>query len=472
MMQKVKHFFGAQDLTVGSPMRGLLQFSIPLLIGNFAQQMYNTVDSMVVGQYIGDNALAAVGASGPVLNLLLVLFMGISTGAGIMVAQFFGARDKENLSRTAGTTITLTFLCGVVMMGVGVFASRPLLGLLDTPAEIMEDSVSYLTIIFLGIVGMAYYNILAGVLRGMGDSTYPLLFLIIATVLNIALDILFVAQFGMGVAGVAWATIIAQGISAVLCVIRLLRMRDVVDLSARRLKIDRRLTGRLCALGLPAGVTQAIFSLSAIVVQRLTNTLGTDVVTAVTAVMRVDGFCMMPNFTFGTAATTFVGQNIGARRMDRVEKGTRDSLKLALIVSCLLTGCILLFGGPLMGMFTKTQRIVDLGVQQMRILAAGYIAFAVTQVLSGVMRGAGETMLPMWISILTTVVIRVPIAYGWAALTRSEAFPNGDPVCLFASLLISWVLGAALTALAFRRGKWRRKALRSFEQFEKHGEVQ
>ncbi len=459
MFQKLSQRFGAQDMTSGSPVSVLVQFSIPLLIGNLAQQLYNTVDSIVVGKYVGDNALAAVGASGPILNLLLVLFMGISTGASIMVAQYFGARQREPLTKTVGSAITLTLLSSIFIMVVGTLLVRPLLTLLDTPPDIYEDTCAYLTIFFLGIIGCAYYNIISGILRGLGDSFTPLLFLIVACGLNIVLDLVFVANFGLGVAGVAWATIIAQAISAVLCFIRLFRMHDTLTITPHMLKLDKKLVLQLTKLGLPSGLTQAVFSMAAIVVQSLTNSFGTAVIACSTVVMRVDGFAMMPNFTFGTAMTTYAGQNIGAGKLDRVEQGTKDGMRIGVLASVVLTVCILIFGGPLMSAFTNTQEVINLGVHMMRILAVGYIAMAITQILSGVMRGAGDTMTPMWISLVTTVIIRVPIAYGIAFLTRSEALPKGSPDSLFISLLVSWTMGALLTIFFFRRGKWRHKAI-------------
>ena len=456
-LSRVKLFFGVQDMTSGSPMRKLVQFSLPLLIGNLAQQLYNTVDSIVVGKYIGDTALAAVGTAGPVLNLLLVLFMGVATGASIMASQYFGARERESLSRVVGTTIVLTVGSGLLMTVVGYFASPLLIGMIAPPEDVAQGAITYLQIIFLGMVGGGAYNILSGVLRGIGDSFWPLVYLIIACLLNIVLDILFVARFDMGIAGVAWATIIAQAISGVLCVIRLARMKNLIDINRRTLVPDGPLTRRLCMLGLPAGVTQALFSMSAIVVQGLTNTLGTAVIAANVAIMRVDGFAMMPNFTFGTASTTYVGQNIGARRLDRARAGVRDLIKLALGTAGVLVACILLFGRGLIGLFTETDDVITIGVYGLRWLALGYIAFAVSQVLQGAMRGAGETMAPMWISIFATIIIRLPLAYLLTSLTRSEAWPRGNPQALFASLLIAWLLAMAITVIVYRRGAWKRR---------------
>ncbi len=459
MAGKLSSMFDARDMTEGSPVSNLIQFSIPLLVGNLAQQLYNTVDSIVVGQYVGDNALAAVGASGPLLNLLLVLFMGVATGAGIMVSQYFGAKDRENLSLTVGNTLTLTLIAGLLMTILGVALTRPFMTMLSTPPDILDMSCDYLIIIFAGMVGCAFYNIVSGILRGLGDSMMPLFFLLLACGLNIVLDLLFVATFHMGVAGVAWATIIAQAISAIFCVLRLIRMRHVLTINGHTLRLHGDLVWRLIKLGLPAGLSQAIFSMAAIVVQSLTNSFGTAVIAASTMVMRVDGFVMMPNFTFGTAMTTFAGQNIGAGKLDRVHRGTKDGVIMALIVSSTLCACILLFGQYLMALFTDTPEVITLGVRMMRILAAGYIAMGLSQTLLGVMRGAGDTMTPMWASVLTTVVIRLPLAYLLAYLTRSEAQPTGSPDSLYISLLVSWLLGAAFSFACYKWGKWSKRAV-------------
>lgn len=458
-MESLRKMFGTQDMTVGKPLSNLASFSIPLLIGNFAQQMYNTVDSIVVGKYVGDNALAAVGASGPILNLLILLFVGISTGAGIMVAQYYGAKKKEELSRTVGSCMTLILVSSAIVMLVGPLIARPLITLLGTPDTVADMAVSYLVIIFLGILGGGAYNIISGILRGMGDSFYPLVFLVVACLLNIALDLLFVCKFRMGVPGVAWATIIAQMVSGALCVIRLVRMKDTVQITRKSLIPDRLLTGEIVRLGLPSGLTQAVFSMASIVVQRLTNSFGEMIMAVSVVVMRVDGFAMLPNFTFGIALTTFVGQNVGAGRMDRVHEGVRSGLRAGLAIAAALVTMILLGGRPLMGLFTQTQAVVDTSMHMMKILAVGYIAMAITQSLSGVMRGAGDTVTPMWISLVTTVVIRMPLAYLIAYLTRTEAQPNGTPDALFISLLIAWISGAVITSIFYKRGKWKKKSV-------------
>ena len=455
-----KSLFAPTDMTLGKPWKSIVSFTLPMLIGNIAQQLYATVDSIIVGQYEGDNALAAVGSATPILNLLLVLFIGISAGASIMVAQYFGARNREKLSFTVGNCITVTLISCVLLVVVATPFLRGLLHVLNTPESILEDCFDYLFISLIGMVGMAYYNILSGIIRGLGDSFSALVYLLVATVINIGLDIYFVAGLDMGVAGVALATVIAQLVSAALCFIKLARMREFFDFGWGYLKPRREFVNTIVRLGLPSGLTQAIFSSAMIIVQSLTNQFGEQFIAANIITMRVDGFAMMPNFSFGTALTTYAGQNVGAGLYDRVKKGAKQGTLLAVGCSATITGVILIFGKSLMSVFTKTDALVDMSYYLMCILAVGYIAVAVTQSLSGIMRGAGDTMTPMWISLITTVAFRVPLAYGISYLTRTEALPVGRFECIQISLLSSWIMGAVITAIFYLRGKWKSKALK------------
>ena len=455
----LKQLFAPSDMTEGTPWKKIVLFAIPMLIGNVAQQLYNTVDSIVVGKYVGDNALAAVGSASPIFNLLLVLFVGISVGAGIMVSQYYGANKREELSKAIGTSITLTAVASIFIMTVSPFIIRPILEVLNTPVSIIDWCDSYLTILMMGVAGMAYYNILGGILRGLGDSVSALIYLLVATVINIVLDVYFVAGLNMGVSGVALATAIAQTISSILCLFKLLRMKNLFDLGWKELIPTWEQSVNLVRLGLPSGLTQAIMSMAMIVVQSLTNSFGEMVIAANVIIMRVDGFAMMPNFSFGNAMTTFAGQNVGAGKYDRVMEGSRQGTMIAVGVSTVITGIILLFGNILMYAFTDTPELVELSMHMMRILAVGYIAVAVTQSLSGIMRGAGDTMTPMWLSLLTTVGIRVPLAYALVYFTKSETLVNGAPESMFISLLVSWCLGAVLNIIIFRKGNWKNKAL-------------
>ncbi len=460
MSKNLKSVFAPTDMTEGKPWKSIVSFTLPMLIGNIAQQLYATVDSIVVGQYEGDNALAAVGSATPILNLLLVLFIGISAGASIMVAQYFGARNREKLSFTVGNCITVTLIACALLIVVAAPFLRGLLHALNTPESILEDCYDYLFISLIGMIGMAYYNILSGVIRGLGDSISALIYLLVATVINIGLDIYFVAGVGMGVAGVALATVIAQVVSASLCLIKLAKMREYFDFGWAFFKPRAEFVKTIIRLGLPSGLTQAIFSSAMIIVQSLTNQFGEQFIAANIITMRVDGFAMMPNFSFGTALTTYAGQNVGAGLYDRVRKGAKQGTLLAVVCSATITGVILLFGKPLMSVFTKTASLVDMSYYLMSILAVGYIAVAVTQSLSGIMRGAGDTMTPMWISLITTVIFRVPLAYGISFLTRTESLPVGRFECIQISLLASWIMGAVITVIFYLKGSWKSKALK------------
>ena len=448
----LKKLSAPTDLTQGTPWKGILWFTLPMIIGNIAQQLYSTVDSVVVGRYIGDNALAAVGSAMPILNMLLVLFIGISAGVNIMVSQYFGAQKRESLSYTIGNGLTVTAIACVILIAVATPLIRPVLAILN-------DCANYLLISVIGIAGMAYYNILSGIIRGLGDSFSVLIYLLVATVINIVLDIYFVAVVKMGVGGVALATVIAQCISSVLSLIKLAKMHEYFDFGWKFLKPVSQYVKTMIKLGLPSGLTQAIFSSAMIVVQSLTNQFGEQFIAANVVIMRVDGFAMMPNFSFGMALTTYAGQNVGAKLYDRVTQGAKQGTLLAVLFSAVITGAILLFGKGLMGIFTETKDLVELSYKLMQLLAVGYIAVAVTQSLSGIMRGAGDTVTPMWISLITTVFVRVPVAYGISFLTRTPELPFGRQECIQISLLFSWVLGAVMTVIFYRFGKWKSKAI-------------
>ena len=388
----LKSLFSAKDMTGGAPWQRILEFSIPMLLGNIAQQLYNTADSVIVGIYVGDNALASVGSAMPILNLLLALFVGISTGAGIVISQHFGARDREGLSTAIGNCISLTALATLLIMIVGPLITRPFLELLGTPDSIIDWCTDYLKIYFYGIVGFFFYNMLSGILRGLGDSFTALMFLLVSAALNVVLDLLFVAKFSMGVPGVALATVIAQAISAVLCYWKLMSMRDLFDLSLKTMRLIPAMAKRILKIGIPSGITQAIMATAGMVVQSLTNSMGETVIACNVIVMRVDGFAMLPNMTFGQAMSVYTGQNVGA----------------------------------------------------------------------------GDTVTPMWISIVSTIFLRVPTAYIMAALTKNEAYPNGQPISIFTSLLVSWTLGMVISIIVFRIGKWKKKMLASAAE---HGHV-
>ena len=417
-------------MTVGTPWKSIARFAFPMLIGNFAQQLYNTVDAVVVGRSRwGYTALASVGNALPILNLLLALFVGIATGAGILVAQFFGAKDRKSLEKTIGNCIFISFAAGLVIMIGGPLLTTPMLRAMNTLPEMFDACRDYLNIFFWGIFG-----------------------------LNVVGDLLLVEK--MGVAGVALATVIAQMISAILCLIKLMGMGDIFTLRREYVKPDAEYLRSIIRLGVPSGITQAIMSASMLIVQALVNSFGDAMLVAANVmVMRVDGYAMLPNFSFGQAMGTYAGQNVGAGRLDRLKPGTRQGTAMTVLTALILVPVIIWFGPALMDLFAPgNTELINLAMGMMYILAVGYIAVGVTQSLQGVIRGAGDTTSPMWITIFTTVFLRIPLAYGLVALTRSMGAPVlTQEKMIFVSLLSVWVMGALITVIVYFHGGWRKK---------------
>lgn len=458
VMEKIRGMFTPRDMTEGTPWKRIAEFAFPMLVGNFAQQLYNTVDAVVVGRSKGYEALAAVGNAGPILNLLLALFVGISTGAGILVSQYYGAKNREKLERTIGSFITVTAIASVFVMIVGPMITGPLLVLVGTLPEMFDACKAYLDIFFYGIAGVFFYNVFAGILRGLGDSFSALMFLFACAFLNVIGDLLLVEK--MGVAGVALATAISQAISAVLCLIKLMGMKDVFTLSCDTLKPRKEYIVSVVRLGIPSGITQAIMSCSGMIVQSLINSFNDAMFVACNVmIMRVDGYAMLPNFSFGQALGTYAGQNVGAGKIDRVKQGAKQGIIMALATALVLVPVIVLCGPWLMELFTPdSPELVKKAMSMLYMLAPGYIAVGVTQCLQGVMRGAGDTMTPMWISFGTTILLRIPLAYAMVALAKSagaEIFTQQSMV--FTSMLICWFVGLAITALCYVKGGWKKK---------------
>jgi putative MATE family efflux protein len=464
-LQKFKKMLSGIDMTQGKPWKNLLLFTLPLLIGNIFQQMYSTADAIILGRFVGDNALAAVGSSMPMFFLLMVVMMGISMGTGIMVSQYFGAKKRNDLSHTVGAALTLITILGVFMMALGPFVTRPLLVLLDTPAEILDDSVLYMTVLMVGILGMAYFNILSGILRGMGDAFSPLLYLAVTSILNVFLNLILIPDpwswtllgismpgFGFGVWGAAVGTVFAQGLTSLLCLRRLRKMRDTFDMGVKYLRPKKEYTVQLLKLGIPTAASQAIFAIAMMIVQPLANYFGPTFLAVNIIVMRIDGFVMMPNFSFGNAITVYAGQNMGAGKVDRLSVGVKQCILMALGTAVVLVSVVLFFGHYIAGLFTQTEEVIVMAMRMLRILAIGYIIFGVNMVLWGAMRGAGDAITPMWAAVINTVVVRVPTAYLFVHLM-------GRPEALFFSLLAGWTTNALLGVLAYRFGKWRTKGL-------------
>ena len=462
-MGNLRELFKPRNMSEGTPWKRLAMFAIPLVLGNFAQQLYNTVDTIVVGNSRwGANAIAAVGSAFPILNLMLALFVGIATGAGIMVAQFFGARNKEGLGKTIANCSILTIGASLAIMIVGPLITTPMLHAVNTLPELFDDCKLYLTISFIGIAGFFSYNIFSGILRGMGDSFSALGYLLLTTVLNIIGDLLLVDK--LGVAGVALATIFSQLISGILCIRKVLSLKQYFTLTRAEMKPDMNYIKRIVGLGIPSGLTMALMSLSGLVVQRLINSFGDSLFIAANSLtIRVDGYAMMPTMSFGMAMSTYAGQNIGAGRMDRVREGLKQCIIMAMIVSGIMTP-VVLFGGPyLLRLFTPDMALNRMTMGLIYIICPCYLINSVAQPMMGVIRGAGDTVSPMWMGIFTNIVLRLITSYGFVALARrAGAALWTQERMVFVSMVTGMVVSAILTFFVYKFGRWRNLRIMQF----------
>ena len=442
------------DMTQGALLPKVLMFSLPLIASGILQLLFNAADMVVVGRWAGKECLAAVGSTGSLINLMVNVFIGLSVGGSVAVARAFGANDPVAVHRGVHTAMTLAIIAGLVVGLVGFIFCRPLLAMMDNP--VLDLATTYMKIYFLGMPFNMIYNFGASILRAVGDTRRPLIYLTIAGVVNVVLNLILVIFFHMTVDGVAIATVTSQAVSAVLVVTCLMRSTGVVHLDLRDLRIHKREFALIARVGLPAGLQGSLFSISNVLIQSSVNSFGDVVVAANSAGSNLEGFVYTSMNAIHQAALTFASQNLGARKLKRIEEGTKQGLIMAAGLSAAITVILLFLNKFLFGFFTDTAELIDLAGRMMRIMAVGYVGVAVTQVLGGVMRGCGDTMTPMWISMISTILLRIPVAYGMAYLTASAAWPNGHPFSLSTSLLVSWTLGAVITFVAFRRGKWRK----------------
>ena len=450
-MDKTTSRADSRDLTQGSVVKKLVMFALPLIASNLIMQLYNIVDSIIVGNFIGSDAIAAVGSSFPIMMLFFSMFMGVATGAGIVVAQNCGAKNQEGLKKTVSTTFTLAIYIGVFITVVGLIITRPLLTLLGTPANIMSDATAYLTIIFAGMLGNTIYSIGGGILRGMGDSKGPLYILIISSILNALLASFFVIVCGWGVAGTATATIISQTLSGILVYFRINKGGYGVSVSFRSLKMDKPMLKLIVALGLPTGIQQMTMSIGGMIIQSFSNRFGSDLIAANSIIMRADGFVIMPMMGIGLALTTFVGQNMGAGKLDRAKHGIRAAA-LTVIGIGVTMGVVLWFCGIyIMRAFTDTQAVLEMGKQGIRVLAFFYCFMGLDQCFAGAMRGAGQAIAPM-ITGLIANLMRIPLAYFIAVVPMNY-------MGLFYAMAATMVLGATMIFTYYKTGKWQNKTI-------------
>ena len=429
------------DMTKGNITRHLVNFALPLLLGNLFQQLYNMVDTWVVGNYVSNEALSAVGTVGPVINTLIGFFLGLSSGAGVVISQYYGAGREEKVRQAVHTALMLTLALGVVFTVAGIAMTPLMLQLMKTPAEVAPEQATYLRIYFAGVIGLLLYNMGSGILRAVGDSRRPFYFLVVSAVLNTVLDLLFVIKFHMGVEGVAYATIIAQAVSAVLTLWVLMGAEGGIRLELRALRFTWSVLRQIVAVGIPAALQMAITAFSNVFVQSYINYFGPDCMSGWTAYNKVDQLMILPVQSISMANTTFVGQNLGVGDTPRAKKGVRTSLWLSVAVTAVLLIPVLLFAPDLTAFFNSKAEVVSYGALLLRLLSPFYFFFCINQIYAGALRGAGNSQMPMWIMLGSFVVFRQIYLYIMANFISNEiipialSYPAGWFVCSVATLL-------------------------------------
>ncbi len=443
---------GVKDMTQGNPYKLIFAFSIPLLIGNVFQQLYNMVDSIVVGNFVGTKALAAVGTGFPVIFMLSSLFIGIGIGTTIMISQYFGARDMESLENTVNTVYTAMMIGCIPLTVIGIVCSGPLLELMNVPKDgTFEMAKIYMIVIFAGIIGTVGYNINAGILQGLGDSHTSLLFLLIATIINIVLDLLFTIAFGWGVFGVAFATIISEFCSWVFGISFINKHYSFININVFRFRFDGGLFKKAMKLGIPSGVQQALFSVGIMVMQALVNSYGSDFMAGFNGANKIDTFAFMPIQSFATAVTTYVGQNVGASKLERVKSGTSAGLVLSVGSSVVICAVIYPLSALLMRMFSQDPDVILSGVAYLHCVLPFYLLLALLFIISAVLKGAGEMMVPMIATFVSLWFARVPTAYLIANLWGKEY--------IYYSYAVGWFLGFVIAYVYYRSGRWKNKSI-------------
>ena len=429
------------DMTQGSITRHLVEFALPLLAGNVFQQLYNMVDTWVVGNFVSNEAFSAVGTVGPIINMLIGFFMGLSSGAGVVISQYYGAHKPDRVRDTVHTAMVLTLvLCGA-FTALGLALIPAMLALMNTPAEVLPESTAYLSIYFSGITGLLIYNMGSGILRAVGDSRRPFYFLVVSAGLNTVLDLVFVIRFRMGVAGVAWATIIAQAASAVLVLAVLLRTDSCVRLELRRLRVHWDMLGKIMQVGIPAALQMAVTAFSNVFVQSYINRFGPDCMSGWTAYTKIDQLMFLPMQSLALSATTFVGQNLGAGNAQRAHQGTRRALAISLAVTAVLMVPVLVLAPQLTAFFNRKAEVVAYGTLLLRYISPFYLLCCINQIYSGALRGAGNSQVPMVIMLGSFVVFRQIYLYimshyiSNALLPLAMGYPAGWLVCSAATLL-------------------------------------
>jgi len=439
------------DLTVGKESNVIFKFALPMLLGNVFQQSYNIVDSIIVGNILGEKALAAVGASFPVIFVLVSLVIGVSIGSTIIIAQFFGAKDFGNVKKAIDSLLIFLFFATIVITALGLIFSKQIFRSMNLPEEIIPSAVSYFNIMLYGLILMFGFNAVSSILRGLGDSKTPLYFLIISTVLNIILVILFVKVFGWGIEGSAIATVISMGGSFILSIIYLNRFHEIIKFSLADIKFHRAIFVKSLKIGIPSGLQQTFVAFGMVALMRFVNRFGTDTIAAYTIAGRIDSFAMQPAMNFSMALSTFVGQNMGANKIERVKKGFRTTLIMTSVFSVIITIVAIFFGSEIMSLFSQKPEVISTGHSYLVIVCSFYIVFSTMITTQGLIRGAGDTLIPMFITLFSLWILRIPISY---VLSRSIGSDG-----IWWSIPIAWAFGMIASGIYYSTGKWKNKVV-------------
>lgn len=444
----------AIDLTEGSIWKVLFRYSIPLFFSNLLQQLYNTVDLMVVGNYAGETSMAAIGATGSLVFMMIGLFMGLGIGTSVIVAHAFGARDHKALFRSVHTTYAVALGSGLLLTVLGHFLTPQILVWMGTPETILQEAILYARVYFYGSIPMLIYNMGSGILRSIGDSRKPFIYLVISAVSNIALDLVFVAGFHMRALGAGIATLISQVLTAVLVTLTLMRSTEAHHLNLKEIRYYKHETRRTFVIGIPAGIQGALISFSNVLIQSQVNLYGDAAIAGVSAANRYDAFLAVGMQSFVMAATTFTGQNIGARKIERLKRGSRTAVLMGVLSSVIIGSLLLVFSRPLMQLFSSNEEVINYGLSKMRVLTPLHWIFSIAMIMAGILRGAGKSMVPMIISIFSIGIFRMIWIFVVSPFWKSIQV-------VFFSYPISWSMSLILTLIYYSRRKWLPEELRA-----------
>lgn len=435
------------DMTKGTPWKLIVQFAVPVFLSQVFQQLYNTADALIVGQFLGDEALAAVSASGPLIFLLISFFTGLSMGAGVTISRYFGAGDYDRVSRAIHTDVLLGLLSGIVLTVVGVVFTPTFLRWMGTAPEVLPDAIAYFRYYFIGVLAVVLYNMCKSIMNALGDSKRPLYYLIISSLTNIALDLLFVGVFRWGVWSAAVATTISQAVSMVLCLIHLCKKGTIYQLKLSKLRIDREMLGQIVRYGLPSGVQNSVIGLANVIVQSNINSFGKVAMAAYGAYSKLEGFAFLPVTSFTMALTTFVSQNLGAGLHERAKKGSRFGIVASVVIAELIGVAMYILSPQLVAFFTSTTEVIELGTREMRTTALFFCLLAFSHAIAAVCRGAGKAFVPMTIMLLFWCVVR--IAYITVVMNIVHEIQY-----IYMAYPITWSLSSIVYFIYYRFSDW------------------